>query len=183
MKKFWIIAVNGIAHLMGERFYSYSDAKIEAERRAKMSPNNTFLILTLKAYVIGKNNVTVSWDGDDFEEIMAKQHTTSLVSVELTDDDGDPLDLNGLQVQFIILPTKDSPDSEAIFDETKRWVDPSVDPYPWDGFKANVVEYVVDASLLPDVAEYWYQVRITYDEHPEDNDVYQEGSFIVVEGD
>lgn len=181
MRKFWIIAVNGVAHMMGERFYSYQEAQVEAERRAKLSPNNTFLILALKTYVIGSNNVSVSWDGEDYEEITAIQNTTALVSVELTDDDGQPLDLHGLQVQFIILPSKDSPDTDAIFNETKIWVDPSVDPYPENGFKSNVVEYVVDARVIPDVAQYWYQVRIMYDEHPEYNDVYQEGDFFVVE--
>ena len=181
MRKFWIIAVNGVAHMMSERFYSYQEAQAEAEKRAKKSPNNTFLVLGLKTYVSGQNNVTVNWDGEDYEEISAKVRTTSLVSVELTDQDGQPLDLEGLQVQFIILPTKDSPDIDAIFDETKRWVDPSEDPYPPDGFRSNVVEYVVDASLLPEPAQYWYQVRIMYDTHPEDNDVYQEGDFLVIE--
>ena len=181
MRKFWIIAVNGVAHMLNERFYSYPEALDEAENRAKKSPNNTFLVLGLKMYVTGKNNVTVVWNGDDYEEITVRKNTTSIISVELTDAEGQPLDLNGLQVQFIVLPTKDSPDTDAIFNETKRWVDPSVDPYPANGFKSNVVEYLIDATLLPEVANYWYQVRIMYDEHPEDDGVYQEGDFLVIE--
>lgn len=181
MKKFWIIAVNGVAHMMNERFYSYQEALDEAEKRAKLSPNNTFLVLGLKMYVKGKNNVTVIWDGEDYEEITVRKNTTSLITVELTDSDGNPLSLEGLQVQFIILPNKNSPDSEAIFNETKRWVDPEVDPYPENGFQSNAVEYLIDATVIPEVANYWYQVRIMYDAHPEDNDVYQEGDFLVIE--
>lgn len=180
MKRFWIIAVNGVAHTLNERFYSYADAKIEAARRAKMSPNNTFLILSLKSYVIGKNHVKLSWN-DHFEDITATQNTPTLVSVELTDINGEPLNLDNLRVQFIILPTRYSDDSSAIFNETKRWVDPSVDPYPYDGFKSNVVEYIVPASNLPYIADYWYQVRITYDNTPDEPTVYKEGDFFVIE--
>ena len=182
MRKFWIIAVNGVAHMFSERFYSFTDAKKEAERRAKLSPYNTFMVLALQSYVEGASKVTVSWEGEDHEDITVLQNTPALISVELIDDDGEPLDLEGMQVQFIVLPYQDADDSQAIFNETKRWVAPEVDPYPYDGFKSNVVEYLITADYLKNTADYWYEVRITYDDKPEETELQQYGNFFITQG-
>lgn len=181
MRKFWIIAVNGVAHMMNERFYSYQEALDEAEKRAKLSPNNTFLVLALQSYVEGATQVTVNWDGEDHKDITVVQNTPTLISVDLIDDDGEPLNLEGLHVQFIILPYQNADDSIAIFNETKRWVAPEVDPYPSDGFKSNVVEYLITADYLKNIADYWYEVRIKYDDKPEEAELQQYGNFFITQ--
>lgn len=78
MKKFWIIAVNGVAHVFGERFTSYAEAQAEAEKRAIKSPKNTFLVLGLRAYTIADHGevITVDYGEEggtlDYDELYNK---------------------------------------------------------------------------------------------------------------
>lgn len=177
MKKFWIIAVAGFSHLLFERFSTYEDAKNEAQKRAERTPGIKFNILGLESVVTGTSTVDVKWEPDD-NTIYIYANTDSLIKVELTDKDGKPLDLEDLYVQFIVLPKKDMHDESALFNETKRWVSPEQDPYPYDGFKSNVVEYLIDKELFTEEAEYWYEVRIHYASN--EPSIYKEGKFSVI---
>lgn len=177
MKKFWIIAVAGFSHLLFERFSTYEDAKKEAQKRAERTPGIKFNILGLESVVTGESTINVTWEPNE-NIIYVCYGVDSLIKVELTDRDGKPLDLKDLYVQFIVLPKKEMGDETALFNETKRWVSPEQDPYPYDGFKSNVVEYIIGKESFSEPKDYWYQVRIHYAEnHPT---VYKEGLFSVI---
>lgn len=60
MTKFWTICVVGKNNTLMERFYTFEEAKKAAEDRAKINPNEVYLILELVAYSEGEYTINVN---------------------------------------------------------------------------------------------------------------------------
>lgn len=179
MEKFWIIAVANELNSLSERFYSYDEARQEADRRSKMSPNLYFLVLELKGYAKGTMTVDTEYVISDSIEILEfNKGDNAKLSVYFTDDVGNKLDLSNCSVQFIILPSETSNDDNAIFNEIKTYV-PTDEEVTELTFTGNKCDFIITSDTTKNIGIFWYKVRLIYHTEPEESVVYKENKFIV----
>lgn len=180
MEKFWIIGVANQYNTLNERFYTYEEAVAEAEKRASIDPSKIYNVLELKGYAEGELTPEIEYNPANVVLILEfYQGESAKITIRFTDSKGNPLDLSNCSVQFIVLPSPTSEDSDAIFNETKKYVDSSITPVPSDSFTGNTVNFIVSSEVTKNVGIYWYQVRVIYHTDPSEMVVYQENKFIV----
>lgn len=177
MEKFWSIFVANMPNNLNERFTDYNDAVKEANRRSELFPDNIFLVMELCGYAKGTQSVTTEYIGDINDIIRVSSGDPLNISIAFTDNQGNPLDLSGCNVQFIILPKKDSSDEEAMYNETKINVDPTISPYPENGFSNNVALFYVPNTVTQTKGTYYYQLRIFYPDGIKE--IYVDSTFVV----
>lgn len=169
MEKFWIIAVANEYNTINERFYTYDEAVTEARKRALIDTSKIYNVLELKGYAEGE--LSVSSDYNDKEEIVvieAGKGDTINVHIKFEDSKGEPLDLKGCAVQFVVLPEPNSPDETAMYNGIKYYTDEV--PLKPNQFTSNYTNFIVGSEVTRDIGTFWYQVRIIYNvTQPDDN--------------
>ena len=115
MLQFWTVGVAGRMNNLNERYYSYEDAHDAAVKKAQKDPTNIYLVLKLDGYAEGEISINVNSEALE-ENIILPQNQYSIVGVTFTYDDGSFMDLTGCEIELLVLPSRTSLDSEAIYD-------------------------------------------------------------------
>lgn len=165
MTQFWTICVAGRINDLNERYYSFEEAKVAAEEKARIDPNTYYLILQLNGY--SKGNYVINVDSEILEEnIILPQNQYSIVGVTFTYNDGIYMDLSNCEIELLVLPSRNSSDDEAIYDVI-------IDGYA--GLKE--VEYTFEPEVTADIFNGWYKINIIRNEISK---TYQEGAFLII---
>lgn len=179
MEKFWIVAVANTYNSLSERFYTYDDAKKEADRRAQMSPDVNFLVLELKGFARGTKIVDSVFESSDaIEVIELNKGDTTKLTLYFTDDIGNKLDLSNCSIQFVVLPTPESEYENALYNKIKTYV-PTDDLITDDTFTGNRSDFIISSDVTKNIGMFWYKVLLIYHTDPEESVVYKENNFIV----
>lgn len=179
MEKFWIVAVANTYNPLSERFYTYDDAKKEADRRAQMSPDVNFLVLELKGFARGTKIVDSVFESSDaIEVIELNKDDVTKITLYFTDDVGNKLDLSNCSVQFIVLPTPTTDYDNAMLNQIKTFV-PTEEQLTPDTFTGNKADFIISSDVTKNTGMFWYKVILIYHTDPEESVVYKENNFIV----
>ena len=162
--QFWVVGKAGELNNLSHRFYTLEDAKAEALRLATKDPRNIYLVLGLDGYAEGEYIINTRYTTQE-ENIVLPLNENSIVGVTFTDRDGNFVNLENCQIQLIVLPTSESPVSEAIFNATVEGTS-----------TLHEVCYEFDTSITQNPLNAWYKINITEDGV---STLYQQGAFII----
>ena len=165
MLQFWTVGVAGRMNNLMERYYSYEDAHDAAVKKAQNDPTNIYLVLKLEGYAEGE--ITVNVNSEALEEnIILPRNQYSIVGVTFTYNDGSFMDLTDCEIELLVLLSRTSPESEAIYDVVV------------DGFSGmKEVEYNFDPEITADELNGWYKIKVIKDGVSK---TYQEGVFLII---